>query len=314
MEVNGQPVPATYSQASGRLEFRPMAPLPPGEVEVTASLVVNRTAKFVKKWEAIVREDAVPDYLAPDAQSNEALLAVNELRLATGLPVVKLDECLGHVAEMHSRYLSENRRIGHTQFPSEPGFFGASLKERLNRFGWNEPATEAVTDDFGSPTLSVNAAFDAPYHRLPFLAPGPVEFGVGVEGKALTLLFGHSSENRTVLSPAPQQSNVPNLWHNTENPNPVRFFNQAGTFLGYPVVISQAGSTSAIKVLDFEVRGPNGVLDCHLVDGTVDPQLRGAAFLIPARPLQRRTTYQVRARWTSASHGEQMQDWSFSTR
>lgn len=314
MEVNGNPVASTYSQQSGRLEFRPSAPLPPGPVDVTAKIVIDRKSMFQKSWTAMVRTDAAPEYLEPSAAALESLRVVNELRRATGLDPVVTDRCLSHVAQLHSQYLNQNKRTGHAQEESGTGFFGRTLRDRLNKFGWNEAASEAVVHNLASPRESVEAAFAAPYHRLPFLAPGPIEAGAGMSGESMSLIFGHSSKSGVVLSPSVDQKQVPASWFNSERPNPLRFFESAGSIVGYPIVIAEFGHKEKLTVVEAKLTTGAESIDVFVVDGSKDESLKATAFVIPARPLRKGTEYNVLVRTARASGATELRTWSFTTK
>lgn len=314
MEVNGNPVPATYSQQSGRLEFRPNAPLPPGPVEVKATIVVDKRSMFQKSWTAMVRTDATREYLDPSPAALESLSVVNELRKATGLDPVIVDKCLSHVAQLHSQYLSENKRTGHGQAEDGTGFFGKTLRDRLNRFGWNEAASEAVVHNLASPRESVEAAFAAPYHRLPFLAPGPIEAGAGMSGESMSLIFSHSSRAGVVLSPSVDQAQVPTSWFNSERPNPLRFFASAGSIVGYPIVIAEFGHKEALRVVEAKLTTGSESIDVFVVDGTKDESLKATAFVIPTRPLRKGAEYRVTVQTARASGPTELRTWSFTTK
>jgi len=162
--------------------------------------------------------------------------------------------------------------------------------------------------------VSVENAFAAPYHRIPFVAPGKIEIGPGAEPSALTILFGHSTDTATVLSPAENQSNVPNEWLNNESPSPTRFFEGAGSIHGYPIVVTEFGHREGLKLESFDLRAEGNSVPVFAVDADRDPALKAAFFLIPKRPLKPRTLYTASATWTTEAGSKSSRTWSFTTR
>ena len=241
MTINGRQVKSRYDLKQRAVIFTPAEPFPPGEYKVQCRVVIDDSLVANKEWKFSVAPNASASLPPPDADQQRAFAGANSYRAALGLPPFQRDDQLNAAALAHSRYLALNNTTGHFQKPGRPGFVGEQPGDRLEAFGFVDESWEDVS--YGSPTpeASVQNLFEAPYHRIPFMQPGPVLLGTGFAERRLTMEFGGSKAEGVVVSPAAGQANVPTSWDGNERPNPLRLHDASG-IVGYVVVFSFWGS------------------------------------------------------------------------
>jgi hypothetical protein len=258
MLVNGDRVSATYNNRLRRLEYRPNQPLVAGSYRVQCRVLVDNRLEVKKDWTFQVSNGALPALPAPDPNQNAGLQETNAYRHTLGLDDAVQESRLNAASVAHVKYLSLNRRTGHYEKEGEPGFVGATPGDRLEAFGYCGGSWECVTYNSGGIKESVRDLFHAPYHRIPFLQPGPVPVGTGFAGKNFSIKFGESGESGLSFSPADGQKNVLTSWDGNESPNPLRMHSGAGPLVGYPIVFSYFADDN--PVLKPDLRGPRSAV------------------------------------------------------
>jgi uncharacterized protein YkwD len=253
---------------------------------------------------------------SPTARSNEAaemLRVHNELRIAIGAPAVRTDERVAAAAQRHAEYLARNGQGGHEETPGEPGFTGASVRERLAAQGYPDATASEVATSFSSGTDGVRSLWVLPYHRLGLMHPHAIVAGWGhaeVAGRTATVGvivydFGASAPDR-VRSPAAGQR-VAGSWSGEEFPDVLP--SGAARPVGYPVMATfsnaRAVDLRGARLTDASERE----LAYHVV-----PQLyeRDYVAIVPASPLAPGAKYRVRLELT-VDGAEVIDEWDFET-
>ncbi|MCX7800367.1 MAG: hypothetical protein N2109_08515 [Fimbriimonadales bacterium] len=310
LHLDGLPVPARYDADSGAVVWRPEQPLAPGRHTVRCVVEFDGRHRAEKEWSFEVAPGAA--VALPEARTEQlrALDRANELRRRLGLPEFWHEPSLAAAASSHSAFLAANRAMGHAQDPSMPGFTGRTARERAMAFGFAGSVWEDVAFSARPDADLVRELFDAPYHRLPFLQPGRVPFGAGLEGRFLTLNFGATSESGLTVSPAPDETQVPPSWDGIETPCPLEPHGLKGP-VGYPIVVAWFGQ-GRLELLSASVEGPEGPVETAWNHPANDPNLEQAAFLIPRRPLRPGACYKVSVR-VRVDGRELARSWSFET-
>lgn len=237
----------------------------------------------------------------------------NELRAAIGAPAVRGDDRVTAAAQRHAEYLARAGAIGHDETAGQPGFTGASVRDRLAAQGYADATASEVAASSDSGTEDVHFLWDLPYHRLGLMHPhaaiagwGHAEIGghtatVGV----LVFDFGTAAPER-VRSPAAGQR-VTGSWAGDETPDALPA--GAARPVGYPVMIvySRAPSVDlkSAKLTDASGRD---------VAVSVVPQIyeRDYAGIVPTAPLAAGGRYRVRFELTVAG-SDVVDEWEFET-
>lgn len=315
MTVDGKAVPASYDTESKALSYRPESPLGPGPHRVEVAITLDRQATFPKAWDVTVAPDAIAALPEPSAEAREAAATANDLRKGSGLEPLALDPILSAVAGRHAEYMSENRASGHEQVAGKPGFFGRTTDERLSCYGWPGGSYEGVTEGEGGAAESVTILFTAPYHRVPFLQPGPVAFGSGYRNGKATVMFGLSKKTSVVLSPGEDATGVTPIWNGAEEPNPLRMHDHGGGPTGYPVMLTLwKGKAAPITSASATMETGGEKVAIYVNHPGNDPALTNGVVVIPAKPLKPKTTYKVEVRYTPAGGDPPAtRVWSFTT-
>jgi len=243
----------------------------------------------------------------------EMLRVHNELRAAIGAPAVRGDDRVTAAAQRHAEYLARAGAIGHDETAGQPGFTGASVRDRLAAQGYADATASEVAASSDSGTEDVHFLWDLPYHRLGLMHPhaaiagwGHAEIGghtatVGV----LVFDFGAAAPER-VRSPAAGQR-VTGSWAGDETPDALPA--GAARPVGYPVMIvySRAPSVDlkSAKLTDASGRD---------VAVSVVPQIyeRDYAGIVPTAPLAAGGHYRVRFELTVAG-SDVVDEWEFET-
>lgn len=319
LSVNGVRLSsAVYSEAERAVVYVCIRPLAPGDYRVSCQIQFARTQPTSpKEWTFTVASDAVANLPDPTEEQQDALALANKYRRLLGLPDFLMDARLCAAAGAHSEYMNRNGQIGHAQQAGRVGFVASRSWERMAAFGYAGGSYENV--EYGSPTRSgaLRGLFDAPYHRIPFMQPGAPVFGAGFAGKAATVLFGTTEDEATICSPCDGQRNVPLLWDGNETPNPLRIHEAEGRGpVGYPITLVHfSPNKTPLRVLSATlVAAPTGsAVPCWLNTPQNDDFLKYGVVLIPQKPLQPRTTYQVTVRAQTEAGAEVSRAWRFTT-
>jgi uncharacterized protein YkwD len=252
----------------------------------------------------------------PAARSNESsemLRIHNELRVSIGAPTVRSDDRVTAAAQRHAEYLARNRVIGHEETPGEPGFTGASVRDRLAAQGYHDATASEVATGFSSGTDGVRSLWVLPYHRLGMMHPHTVVAGWGhadIGGRTATvgvLVYDFAAAGlERVRSPISGHP-IAGSWHGEESPDVLPA--GAARPVGYPVMVVY-GSAKPVELRIARVSDANGrELAHHVV-----PQLyeRDYVAIVPAAPLAAGARYRVRLELTVAG-AEVIDEWEFET-
>ena len=324
LSLNGVPAPATYSPEQQSVIYEPPTPLAPGTYSVSCRVVLGGVQPIDGEWQFTVAEGARVELTGSEENpAQQAAMGVaNHYRRLLALSPFRSDTRLSAAATAHSRYLHNNRRTGHFQWPGTPGFIGVLPRTRRESFGYYGGAAEGVSYGSRSVANAVKELFDAPYHRMPFLQPGFVDFGVGRVGRHTTLEFGVTEAGGTVIYPVDGQRNVPLSWDGIETPNPLRIHGNSGIGksrgarnVGYVITLFHfSPDRTPIQVTGaaFTTAGGQPV-PFFLNSPASDSELKNGAFLIPKKPLKPTTTYAVFISAVTASGEDISRSWRFTT-
>ena len=314
MEVNGQPVKATYNEALRRVEYQPESPLGAGEYKVACRVMVDNRLEVKKDWAFQVSQNAIAKLAPPNELQNEAVGVINQYRSSLRLDPVYQESRLNAASWAHVQYLVQNRRTGHYEKEGEPGFVGVTPGDRLEAFGYNGNSWECVTYGSGMIPESVRDLFHAPYHRIPFLQPGPTPIGSGYGSKRFAVKFGDSGQTGLSVSPAEGQENIPTTWDGIETPNPLRLHPGSGKIVGYPIVMGFFSSDEAtLGYLSASLKKGNEDIPILVNSRETDDHLDNAIILIPSKPLDPNTTYHVSIEAKVNRKKVVTREWSFVT-
>ncbi len=313
MKIDSQTVDAKYDDDQRSIVYTPGEPLSVGPHHVECKATFDAKATFAKNWDTSVAPDAVAKLADPTDLQKQLLALSNAKRKQLGLPEMAIDARLDAAANAHAAYLAANKLVGHEEQPNCPGFVGLTGGERCESFGWCSGSWEGVT--YGESTLSeaVNNLFDAPYHRVPFLQPGPTLFGSSSADSRTTLLFGSSQAAGVTVSPADGAVDSPVQWECHEDPNPLRGHTDKN-LSGYPIVVAAFGlGADKLQVPTATLQTTAGEnVDLWVQTSANDEFLTNAAILIPQKPLQPSTTYTASVQLVYGDKSE-TKTWKFTT-
>ena len=237
----------------------------------------------------------------------------NELRAAIGAPPVRGDDRVTAAAQHHAEYLARAGAIGHDEAPGDPGFTGATVRDRLAAQGYPEAMASEVAASSDSGTEDVRFLWDLPSHRLGLMHPHAVVAGWGhaeIGGHTATVGvivfdFAATAPDR-VSSPAAGQR-VAASWAGQESPDAL----PAGATrpVGYPLMVVYSGA----RVVDLRVAELTD-LGGHDVAVSIVPQIyeRDYVAIVPVAPLSAGTKYRVRLALTVAGT-DVLDEWEFET-
>ena len=99
------------------------------------------------------------------AGSNDAIEMLrvhNDLRAAIGAPAVRADDRVTAAAQHHAEYLARAGAIGHDEVPGDPGFSGATVRDRLAAQGYPDAMASEVAASSDSGTEDVRFLWTSP--------------------------------------------------------------------------------------------------------------------------------------------------------
>jgi uncharacterized protein YkwD len=259
---------------------------------------------------------ASPTATAARADPNdpaEMLQRHNTFRDLVGAPRVRGDARAIAAAQHHAEYLAQSGIVGHDEVAGQPGFTGATVRERLAAQGYDTAAASEVAASGGSGVEAVGYLWDLPYHRLGLMHPQAIVTGWGhaeIGGHSATvgvIVFDFASAAPDkVRSPASDQR-VAASWHGEASPDVLP--NGASRPVGYPIMVVY-GSARSVDIRGGRLSDASGeALPFYLV-----PQIyeRDYVAIVPTSPLRSGSRYRVRLDLTVAGD-EVVEEWEFAT-
>src|SRR5437773_424185 len=128
---------------------RANASTPPSPAPIAADATASPAASTAAPTKAAGSNDAV-----------EMLRVHNELRAAIGAPAVRGDDRVTAAAQHHAEYLARAGMIGHDETAGEPGFTGASVRDRLAAQGYTDATASEVAASSDTGTEDVRFLCD----------------------------------------------------------------------------------------------------------------------------------------------------------
>jgi len=250
----------------------------------------------------------------PKSNDAGAMLRVhNELRAAVGAPAVRADDRVTAAAQHHAEYLARAGVIGHDETAGEPGFTGASVRDRLAAQGYADATASEVAASSDTGTEDVRFLWDLPYHRLGLMHPHAVVAGWGhadIGGHTATvgvIVFDFApAALERVRSPAAGQR-VTGSWAGEESPDPLP--PGASRPVGYPVMVVYSNAAQvdlrSAKLTDASGRD---------IAVSVVPQIyeRDYVAVVPTAPLAAGARFRVRLE-LSVGGSDVVEEWEFET-
>jgi uncharacterized protein YkwD len=261
----------------------------------------------------------------------------NFRRQQAGVQAVSRNPELDVAAQGHSNYQALNDTITHVQAAGNPGFTGATVKDRVLAANYPLPPDQPPTPGYAVGEV-IAATYDASganaaenlvtaiYHRFGVLEPMYRDAGTAAVTAAggrtyftadfgVIGLSGGLGRGNVVVYPFSGQDLVPlNFFSDNELPDPVPGRNE----VGYPISV-HADILYAVTVQSFTVKPRGGQpLTVRLLDNASDPNMQtlhvdSAAAIVPLAPLQPATTYDVQFLGTAGGLPI-TKSWSFTTR
>lgn len=288
--LNGLPIEVIYDEEKQTFVASSLSPLT-GENTVQATVkLVGWGNLIVENWSFTVDEPSIGAYPLQNEKQLQALDAANNYRYLLDLPLFQLDDSLSYTAQKHTEYQSDLGKITHYQEEGNQGFFGVTVGDRANYYGFYGNIYEDIALQHNiNASEAIKSLFDAPYHRIPFLIPANKYYGYGVSDNYHVLNFGYffDLDSKVVIYPGENEINVPISWENYETPDPLRLYNDANKLVGYPIVVGVYGDgVSNIKVKSANIWDSKDneiafYLNSPLDTGGNDEHLSNEIILIP---------------------------------
>ena len=315
MVINGKKVEASYDAKKKELYFESPEPLKAGTYEVMAKIKVDNWANFDKKWTVTIRPDALP-VAEMSPETRRALAEFNRIRSEHGLPAFRFDSSLNSAASSHTKYLAINREGGHAEEPGKPGFTGAQPADRVGLFGHVGSSWEVVSMGGKTPEEGVQGLWDAPYHRIRMMQPGPGILGASFQDIFFTIDGDGADVDGVFVSPGDGCRDISPTWHNQEIPDPTRFFPEAPTTIGYPVVMNVYGAEiNHLTILESKFETITGEdVPRYELSAENDEHLQTSIILLPKKPLGANTTYMVSLKVRDNKGNVHNKTWKFRTK
>jgi uncharacterized protein YkwD len=313
--INGKEVDAKYDNRKKELFFEPDSPLTPGTYSIVANVKIDDWAKFDKKWTVTVRPDAVQNSERVSTEAKQILANFNQIRAEHGFGPCSFDQSFNLAAVAHTNYLALNKEGGHNEDPANPGYTGMEASDRVSVFGHVGSSWEVVATGSRNATESLVGLWEAPYHRINMMKPGPVNAGVSYKDGNFTMDGDGLTVDGMFVSPPDGGVGVSPSWQNNETPNPTRNFNDAEQTLGYPVVATVYGDKiGSISILSSSFTTSDGKdVERYELSPSNDNHLTNAVVLIPKKPLLPRKTYFVNLKLTDSLGNVYTKAWKFLT-
>lgn len=250
--------------------------------------------------------------LARVSDEGRVLAEINRLRSECGLSACTLNDSLGKAAKAHATYMRLNKTVAHFESASSPGFTAVAPWDRAQKFGYKGICFEGGSDDI-DPIVGIRSQFAGPYHRMPYIQPGALEVGIGIDGRYVAVDIGVSKTEGVSFSPADGQTGVPTTWDGFDAPPPLVAYGQKSP-AGYPVVFGYFTKfVQPIKVFSMKLVEGGREVPSYFNSPESDKNLKNTGFLVAKSPLHPKTTYTVQVKATDAKGAAIEKKWTFTT-
>lgn len=329
MTLDGEKVAASYDKAKEAYVYTPVKDLEPGFHTARMTITYVGFEPVEKTWTFVVAKDAVKQFASAGLEQQHGLAAINDYRVLYGLPPVIMNDRLNTSASAHANYLNTNKiqqsdestESLHTENPDKPGYTGKTPSERAAYYGYASSVGEDAAYNRGTIAETIDALFDAPYHRTPFLDPSIKEIGVGKTGDYTIIEFGMGNKEtpKLVVSPAPGDRYVPTAFGGNETPDPLRIHKNHDFPVGYPIMAHYFGDgVEQVKLLAADITDSGNKSVPFLINTPAeDDSLTNAVILMPRKPLQADSTYRVmlmlQVTMQDGSKATEVKEWDFTT-
>ncbi|NOU93687.1 S-layer protein [Paenibacillus sp. LMG 31456] len=329
MYLNGERVAVSYDAANSIFSYTPSKDLAPGNYSVRISIKFAGYEALEKTWSFQVSKNAIKQFSAATPDQLNALAVINDYRVLHGLPSVKYNEQLSASATAHASYLDINKIKQsqtsqdslHSEDPSKDAYIGTTPLERAAYFGYTKAVGEDAAYISGTDDEAIDALFDAPYHRNPFLNPYIREVGVGKIGNYTIIEFGLEPDAgpQLVVSPTEGDRYVPTSFDGNESPDPLSIHPNEVFPIGYPIMAQYYGSSvDKVKLLSSELLDSKKQPVETLVNTPDnDKNLTNAVIIMPRKPLQADSSYHVKLKLQvtkkDGSIVTEDKEWDFTT-
>ncbi|QDR83123.1 CAP domain-containing protein [Sporomusa termitida] len=327
--LDGQAIAAAYQPELGLITGRPPQELQPGRHNLSLTFVLTGYQP-VEISSSFTIEDKRSEYQSPGAGTEQSSLlaaglnVLNQYRTALALPPVTEQSLLTRSAQAHADYLARNRLLGHYEDKSQPGFTGATVKERAELAGYYQPVGEGLSTAAVDGGGGVDSLMDAPYHRLAHINPNFTEVGMGFTLRPDCTVINYGApqgltDGRIVVYPYPGQTDAKIGWKAVETPNPLAAYGQEETYVGYPISLSVHDSaTRELQVLSASLATAGGQpVPFFLVDASKESAWKQHVFLIPRTVLVPGMAYTARIEslrlMADGSTATLAREWTFAT-
>ncbi len=298
--------------------------LPVGDYEVIAKITLNGYWEIKEKWSFSIVPKALAKLPTPLTYQQKGIDLANDYRHLLNLPTFLFHNGINLAAQKHAEYQNLNQILTHTEETNKNDFFGETVLDRVNYYGFYGNAAEDVSFTY-SQLEAIDGLFDAPYHRFPFLDPSLIYFGYGSKGNYYALNFGSKNIQNEILFisyPFPNANYVPTFWEDNETPDPLRFYVNRLKRVGYPITFGFYGEgVEGIKITTAKLYEAGGKeVDFYLnwpkKSGGNDDHLQHEVIIIPKSPLKNNLTYTVSVDYILIVNGQEYPDqktWKFTT-
>ncbi|QXM05227.1 S-layer homology domain-containing protein [Crassaminicella indica] len=322
MKLNGKSVTAQYDEKQQMVFYVPKKPLKAGQYKVDLNIALEGQ-KFIKEsWKFYVGKNAVEELPSPSEEQKKALNYSNRYRRLLGISEFKLNDSLNAAAMAHSNYMALNKKFTHDEFTNDKGFTGTQAYNRAGAFGYiGNFVAENVSSGSKDYQDAIDGLIDAPYHRLAWIYPYYLDLGYGAKDQYYTFNFGGKKalEDKMIVYPIENQTDVAVSWDGNEIPNPLRFYNTTGT-VGYPISLSYFSKNDIEKftIEKVTLKNSKGVLvDSYVNTPQKDDKLHDSILIIPSKPLEKGEKYTVFVKGKITFKDKKVKDivktWSFTT-
>ncbi|MCR8633734.1 stalk domain-containing protein [Paenibacillus radicis (ex Xue et al. 2023)] len=329
MYLNGQSVAVSYDAVNSIFTHTPSKDLAPGPYTVRIAIKFAGYETLEKSWTFNVAKDAIKQFAAATPDQLSTLTIINDYRVLHGLPAFNFNEQLSASATAHSNYLDINKvkqsqasqESLHTQDSDKTAFIGITPLERAAYFGFTKAVGEDAAYITGTNDEAIDALFDAPYHRNPFLNPYIKEVGIGKTGNYTIIEFGLEPDAgpQLVVSPAEGDRYVPTTFEGNESPDPLSIHPNEAFPVGYPIMAQYYGSSvKNVKLISSELLDSKKQPVETLVNTPDnDKNLDNAVIIMPRKPLLADSRYYVKLKLQvtkkDGSTVTEDKEWDFST-
>lgn len=242
-------------------------------------------------------------YNENDDEIKRTINELNELRTILSLPSILINESLNNAAHNHNKYMYYNESFSYIEESGNSYYRGRYPADRASYFLYdNLYICELSNNNNSTYTEGIVDFTNNPYSRIALLDPVYTDIGMnGFEGLYTYVLGGENRNEKSIIYPYNNQTQVPINWVNHYMIDPYNDLEVDSTDCGLPITYTLYSDTKKVQTVDIvDISITNMNTNIKISEEKIkvklpenDRYLKNSIIILPLEKYNYNTTYQA---------------------